>query len=199
MTYWSADGSIVCGGRRFRVSTTHDDTMGPPWRESDGHGKVRELRTRDDKRAGERLMDDGRGNLWAYDVAGAMAMAKRDGWGVGDRQRAEMARRLGREPTAGENRAEAVELDYRYCAGWLLNDWCFLAVRVEMLGAHGEVIDDETLWGVESLGNYWQEVAKDMAEQIISRRRVQWRAALREARERAYWLARGVVTVRGAA
>jgi len=120
--HWDSLGTIQRDGRTFRVASTRDDSMGAPWEEHDGHGKVREIRQRDEKRAGERIIANYRGQRWAYDIAGAMVLAKRDGWGIGDDERAALARRLGRAPTAGEVRAAAVESDYQFCAGWLRDD-----------------------------------------------------------------------------
>jgi len=70
---------------------------------------------------------------------------------------------------------------------------------VELLGAHGEAIADASLWGIESTGEYWRDVAADLAADILYERATAWRAALREARERAYWIARGVLTLRNGA
>lgn len=50
-----------------------------PWKNEDGHGSVRHLRDRGDKRPGERPLGEG----WFYDWQEAIETAKRDKWGPG--------------------------------------------------------------------------------------------------------------------
>jgi hypothetical protein len=69
---------------------------------------------------------------------------------------------------------------------------------VRIIGADGEPMGDEfehALWGVESEGDCWKEIARELAEQILGERADQWRGALKEARERKAWASRDVQTV----
>ena len=69
---------IERNGRTFKVTIDRDD-MGPPWEEHDGHGPVSDWTTRD-KRPGEMVLhQDGRSRRY-YDFAGAVVLARKDGW-----------------------------------------------------------------------------------------------------------------------
>ena len=104
------DGEIFTHrGRQFRIQYPHDDTMGPPWKEHDGHGPVTEWVTRD-KMPNERLLIADRSHKRYYDMAEAMTIAKRDKWGE-----------VREGESAGQRAARAVEADFqsmrRYCEG----------------------------------------------------------------------------------
>jgi len=192
--HWETLDTITLDGRTFRVESTRDDTMGPPWEEHEGHGNLREIRRRDEKRAGEVIILTHRGDRWAYDWAGAMRTAKREGWRI-NRDRIDcLARKLGRAPRPGEIRAEAVRCDLEFCRDWLNDEWQWIGVSVHLLGPDGESLETADLWGIASFGDYWREVARELAGNILQERGRLWRGALREARERVHWIARGVVT-----
>lgn len=186
-------------GRMFEAAGYYDEHMGPPWEEHDGHGSMREIRTRAEKKPGERLIyRSNSGGWYAYDWQGAMEAAKRDGWGLRAEDKAKLAERLGREPTQGEIRQQAVQEDFEYLDGWVNDWWHWMGVGVRIIGADGEPQGDEfehTVWGFESEGDYWLEAARQIADEILSERKEAWRAALREARERRYWASRDVETV----
>ena len=162
--------TITVNGREFNVELTHDDCMGPPWKEHDGHGDVSEWRQQDyagniPTSPGERVLwRDSRGwDALVYDWQGAIAKAKADGWGLCDDELRKLADKLGREPTAGEIRERAVQRDFdylrRYCAG----DWWFSVITVTdpISGFY------ECIGGVESdCDDYVNELAKELAEQI---------------------------------
>ncbi|MFN8758824.1 MAG: hypothetical protein ACK5XA_08450 [Tagaea sp.] len=171
-------------GERFEVRIEFDPFMGAPWDEHDGHGPVRELGRREDKRPGERPLTDlcdSRSARLVYDVAEAQRIALRDGWGTAD----------GRRPgeTARAYAARAVAADFAYCRGWATDEWCWACVIVtDRSGAH------ESLGGVEYglPGDYHREVATELAGELIAQRRSDLRCALaaaraRHARIRAAW------------
>lgn len=171
-TRYDDGDTLERNGVLLRVNIEHDDSHGTPWDECDGHGPVSDWTTRD-KRAGERVLCSDRGLRRYYDAREANAIAKRDGWGLCDEARAALARKLGREPTPGEIRAESVERDFdylrRYCAG----HWSYVGVIVTACG----MADDETdeaaptdyacaLWGIESdARDYIAETVDDLADE----------------------------------
>lgn len=167
--------TIEHGGFTFSVELLPDDCMRAPWEAHDGHGPVSDWRPvnyagRVPTAPGERVLHkDGRGGL-VYDAAEAQRIAMRDGWGIADKVRADMVRKLGREPTKREIAAAAVEADYwrlrRYCEG----DWHWTTLRVVLLDSDGEETErDAYLGGIESdSGDYFDEVARELAGEIIA-------------------------------
>lgn len=187
--------------RKFEVRFYHDSDQGRPWENSDGHGPVRELRSRDDKRPGERIMTSGESNsyMWAYDIQAATTLAKKEGWGLSDKPYAELVARLKREPTTGELVAAAVASDFEFLNGWVNDDWHYMGITVSPVDKHGNTDDSDefvhALWGIESTGDYWREVAAEQANEIINADKKAFASRMREAREREYWASRDVMTV----
>ena len=162
-------------GFTFSVSTGPDEHCGEPWKEHDGHGPVSGWRPanyagRIPTAPGERVLHrDGRSGL-VYDVKGATEIALRDGWGISDAERADMARKLGREPTRREVAAAAVEADYWRLRRWCEGDWQYFALRVVLLDSDGEETNRvEYLGGIESdSGEYLEAAARELADEIIA-------------------------------
>lgn len=144
------------------------------------------------------MLYDLRRGRFVYDFGAALVQASKEGWGLGPDDLQRLAERLGKKPTKSQIRAESVRQDMAHLRGWAAEDWCYMGVCVQIIGADGEPEGDEfehAIWGVESSGGYWEEVADDLASQIMHSRATVWRAALKEARARRYWAARGVETV----
>lgn len=179
--------TTLADGRSIVVSFPQDIDQGPPWEECDGHGPIRIIRHREDKAPGERILGGDRFHLYAYDVSGAMALAKRDGWGLGQKDLATLRGAYGRDPSPGEIRARAVEMDANFLSGWINNDWTYVVVSVALVDAQGAQISADYLGGVESCGDYHAEQAAEMANTLIE-------AHDKECAESAYWLAREVMT-----
>jgi hypothetical protein len=188
-------------GRKFEVKKFSDYDRAPPWDPDwdEGQGIVTYRRSRSDKKPGERLLAHDRGgDSYYYDFAATMQKAKEQGWGISGEDRAKLREKLGREPTEGEIRVAAVEANMQHLRGYIMEHWWWIGVSVRIIGPDGEPQGDDyehALWGVESEGDYWKEVAADLAGEILHERRKAWRAALKEARQRRYWEARGVMTV----
>jgi hypothetical protein len=92
--YWSAAGDVYeYKGHSFKVTIEGDGDMGEPWKEHDGHGVVSDWTSRD-KRPGERVLCEDRGSKRFYDVQASSKIARRDGWGLGDDDKAELLKRL---------------------------------------------------------------------------------------------------------
>jgi hypothetical protein len=189
-------------GRKFRANCYHDSDAGRPWENSDGHGPVRAIRSRDDKKPGERIMTSGdrHAYVWAYDVQEATKIARRDGWGLNPDELAKLAAKLGRKPTPGEIVARAVENDFEFLNGWVCDRWHYIGVSVVRIGADGKPMHDEyanACWGIESDGDYWHEVARELAQEITHEIRANAALKCKETKARNYWASRDVMTVGG--
>lgn len=142
-------------GLTFRATVRHDEGMGEPWKENDGHGIVSEWTTRD-KRAGERVLISGRGSKRYYDFAGTMAIALKDGWG-------------GEGRTKREKAADAVEQDYKHLKAWCDDEWHWVYVTVDLLSVDGDEVpgSHESLGGMESTDEDGiKDAAMEMAETL---------------------------------
>lgn len=170
-TYFDGD-TFEREGYKFTVTHPFDDTGDAPWERCDGHGPVSKWERRS-KRAGEHILCSDHGSHRFYAWQEAIELAKRDGWGLSDSAKADLCRRLGREPTKGEIREEAVKRDFEYLRGWCNDKWHYCGVVVTLLDSKGEETDEsESLWGIEDNAyDYLRDTAHDLADEIISRLR----------------------------
>jgi hypothetical protein len=107
----------------------------------------------------------GRNTRRFYDWAATMALAAREGWGMGAEGLAALTARIGRVPTAEEITTAVVEQDYQYLNRWCNDEWSFVGVVVvePITGLRA------ALWGIESDQEaYHAEVAKELADQILN-------------------------------
>lgn len=156
-------------GWSAKVEVRDDETMGPPWEEHDGHGPVdpawknvngRVSKRSAGKRPGERvLLDYHRELIGFYDYAGAVKIARRDGWGC-DHTHA----------TKGETAACAANLDFErmrgYCLGPNAGGWGWIGVIATLYDANGSEVSSDSLWGIESDTDYWREVAAELINEL---------------------------------
>lgn len=179
-------------GRMFRASIEFDDSHGAPWEECDGFAPIERkphgygARYGAAKRPGEVVIHDGGRNGYAYvvDLTESLAIARRDKWGISAESRAAFTIKHGRPPTPREVARLAVDENIAFSRGWCADDWCFVGVIVQMIGRDGEPVgESESLWGVESCGAYARDdVAPELAEQIIGPMRDAWLDSLQRAR-----------------
>ncbi len=157
-------------GFTFRATLYPDDSHDAPWEECDGHGPVRFIEDHEPLQRGETVLHDcGRGR-YVYDWGRAIVQAAREGWGLCNEDREALAQRLGKKPTKAQIRAEAVRKDMAFLRGWCADDCCYVGVCVQRIGPDGEPMGDEfahALWGVESSGDYWREVAAELADEML--------------------------------
>ena len=179
-------GQISVGNLTLRFRLERDDSTEAPWITDCAHGPVSEWTTRD-KEPGERLLASDRRSSRFYDYAGAMALAKRDGWGLCPDTVAELTRKLGKAPTAGQVREASVEADFEFLRGWCADEWFYGSVSVELVDEDGCEIAAEYLGGVESCGDYWRTVAAEMADRLLAHH-------AEEIAERESWACRDSVT-----
>lgn len=64
----------------------------------------------------------------------------------------------------------AAQADFERLRAWCNDDWHYVGVVVEMLDDDNEVLDSESLWGIESdAGAYLDDTARELADEILSR------------------------------
>ena len=162
---------IELNGVSYRVTIEHDDTMGAPWEEHDGHGVVSEW-TRRDKAPGEVEIASDRSSKRFYNIAATTVIAKRDGWGLGADDLTAFETRIGRKATRKMIVAEAVRRDCERMRQWCNDIWHWCGVIVSQLDEDGdETGEQRSLWGIESdCGDYLDEVAQELAEEMESER-----------------------------
>lgn len=172
------DGAVFTFKRKsFKFEVRHDEDMGAPWEEHDGHGIVSEYTTRA-KQPGERVLASDHGSYRYYDIAATVKLARKDGWGIGDAEEKALASQLGHKPTKGEIVAETVERDYRHMKAWCSDEWTWVYVLVTLLkkdadaeGGYFETKHTASLGGIESdSGAYLSEVGYELADEILNGR-----------------------------
>lgn len=168
------DGDMIeRNGFTFRVNILDDDNSDPPWNRADGHGPVTDWLRRS-KGPGEWTLSTYSDKSRYYDAQEATATAKRDNWGLGEEALAELTQRLGKVPTRGEIRAEAVKRDFNFLSGWCNDQWGYIGIIVTHIPDDEESEDVKTdysnaLWGIESDAyEYREEVAFDLADEICA-------------------------------
>jgi hypothetical protein len=179
-------GQISVCNLTLRFSLERDDSTEAPWITDCGHGPVSGWTTRD-KEPGERLLASDRRSCRFYDYAGAMELAKRDGWGLDRPALAELTRKLGKAPTAGQIREASVDADFENLRAWCADEWFYGLVSVELVDEDDCEIASDCLGGVESCGDYWRECAAEMADRLLAEH-------ANESAERESWACRDSVT-----
>lgn len=164
----SIQSIITHGDHSFRVTLEPDQDAGEPWTREDGHGPVSDWTTRA-KRPGERILARDGGCYRYYDFQAAMAIAKRDGWGVGPEQE-QALRNNTSVKTRGQLNAEQVEADFRRLLLWWNGYWSYVGLTVTLLDPNGDPTElSDSVWGVEDdCPDYIDTLAREMAEQLAS-------------------------------
>jgi hypothetical protein len=151
-----------CDGFRLVATIHHDDHMGAPWEEHDGHGTVSDWTTRA-KRPGELVAAEDRGSFRYYDFAEACRIALRDGWNA--------APYVIDGETRRQQAARAARHDYAVMRAWCDDEWTWCGIVVTAYADDIELAS-ESLWGIElnypgGDNIYLREVASELAEQAI--------------------------------
>lgn len=165
---YNGDKVTLPDGFTITFTSEYDTDRGAPWEEEDGHGPVTD-RVHREKKAGEVLLCSDHSAKRFYDFAGAMVIAQRDGWGLSDEALAALTRTLGHAPTKGQLAEAAVLADFHYLEGWASDRWHYIGVIVTLRNPKGEEVDSESIWGVEDSGDYYQEVAEELADELEKR------------------------------
>lgn len=173
-----------------KIGYFYDHDMGRPWGERDGNVNIYELRG--DKKPSEIILKTNGSTTWAYDIQEAIALAKRESWGIDPRGTQNLTKK--------QRLLLAVEHNVEMWRGLLNDDWFYAGVVCTVLDSEGGETDiSDSCWGFETLNDYHETAGREMAESLAESthkaRSHQWRAALKEARARKYWACRDVETV----
>jgi ketopantoate reductase len=152
--------TIEVDGYTFGVTIERDNDSGPPWKECDGHGDVRQaLRPHwqgegvSDKKSGERPMNkpDRNHQQFYYDWAGACKKARAEGWNA--------------QPYDAPNRVHrAVLADFKYMQDYLAGDWEYVTVEVTLANRTEYT---SCVCGVEMHNDYHLEFAEELAREVV--------------------------------
>jgi hypothetical protein len=171
MGHCYATNQTVVHGRRVRVDFTHDEYMGAPWKEHDGHGVVRQSKNAHshygEKEPHERPLNRPASHEWQYyyDVQGSIKRALEEGWGyieINDWMRLLGQRR--KNPTKRMIAALAVEEDFQHLRAWCNDEWHWCSVSVMDV----ETGIEQSMGGIESNSDqsYFDEVISDLADEM---------------------------------
>lgn len=160
-------------GYTVRIDIHQDEDMRAPWEEHDGHGVVSGWGSRD-KAPGELVLNSDHRSYRYYDVAATLKIAKRDGWGLSEANKAKLATKLGHKPTRKEITAEAVQHDYEYLRGWCNDEWVWLGYTTEITTPEGKTLDGHSCWGFDE-EKYMLSEAIDEAKHAIERHKLTMR------------------------
>lgn len=150
----------------FIVECDHDQDMGEPWEESDGHGPVSGWESRN-KRAGELVLSADRRGKRFYDYATACRIALRDGWNTAPYDVP--------GETLRQRAARAAMADYEYLRAWCYDEWQYVGVTVTLMDESGEPTEvTNSLGGVETHNNYHITTAREMAAEILVEMGTAW-------------------------
>lgn len=139
-----------------------DQDHGSPWDEEDGHGPVSDWTTRN-KRPGELVLCEDGSSRRYYDLAAAMKLARRDGWGCVSAS----VDTTGMTPK--QLASIAAREDYEHLRAWCNGDWHYVGVVVRPKGTCKLCGPSESLWGIESGDSeYIKQVAKDLCEVLTT-------------------------------
>jgi hypothetical protein len=159
--------TVELNGYSARIEVFHDEHMGAPWEEHDGHGIVSDWRSRDSKQPGELVLNEDHGSYRYYDYAGTLAIARKDGWGLSAELLAALERKLGRKATKREITAASVMRDYEHLRAWCNDEWQWLGYTTTITTPDGTEIDGDSCWGFDE-EKYMMSEAKGNAESTIA-------------------------------
>lgn len=159
---------IVIGGKEltFSVKFEQDADAGAPWENADGHGPVTGWETRD-KLPGELVLNTDRNSKRFYDFAEACRIALRDGWDAAPLNDGSETKR--------QQAAKAARADFEYLRQWCANQWEYVGVIVTLLDDEGEETEvTDSLWCVETFGDYHEVQARIIADELAGGYGVSW-------------------------
>lgn len=172
MSFTEEFGDYVCDGDKitcqkdgFTVTATveHDEFMGPPWKEHDGHGPVSDWRPKNSKRPGEKILTEDRGSCQFYDWQEAIKKAKADGWDAPPYKTG----------TKGQTAERAVQRDFEVLRAWCNDEWTWCSIVLSVFRNGEEVLENAaSLYGIEMNypggdNSYLREVANQLLDEAI--------------------------------
>lgn len=156
------------GGQDLTFSVTFEDDTdtGAPWELCDGLGVVTDWEYRN-KRPGELILNESHGSKRFFDFAETCRIALRDGWDAHPYNEGNETKR--------QQAAKAARANYEYLRAWCNDEWRYVGVIVTLLDDNGEPTEvSDSLWGVETWGDYHEEQARLMADELASGFGVSW-------------------------
>lgn len=169
------DTTIEVEAREFGVWTTYDETGIVPWEWQDTYGTISDWRQNDyhnrpQKYSYERVLVRDTFSSRLYDYCGAIQKARKEG-------------------LTGAEAKRVVDAEFKYLQDWCEDRWHYIDVGVAPLDDDDNPIcDPDWVGGVEDIGDYWKEVAKEIAGEFLYREQ-------KEQEERAFALHIGIPTV----
>lgn len=146
----------------FLVEFEADEDAGAPWEVDESHGVVSDWVTRP-KRPSEVVLRRTRYSVIYYDFAASVKRARMEGWDDGE------------GGTKGERAVRAVLNDIEVLRAWCNGDWGYVGVIVTLLGPDGSKTDvSDSLWAIETLGDYHIEQARLIADELLGGYGVSW-------------------------
>lgn len=150
-------------GMCWRVSIERDEDSEAPWKNDEGHGPVSGW-TRRDKKPGELIIKEERGQYRFFDFAECVRIARRDGWSCDG---------MPEGVSRGERAALAARQNFEFLQAWCANEWEYVGVSVWLVS---EDTDEEAvdryrcaLWCIESFCvDYIKETAGELANECLS-------------------------------
>ena len=143
---------ITQHGHNYRIEYFYDPTYGTPWHNEDGHGPVSDWTTRE-KRPGERVLNELRGQRRYYDFEAAVKKAKEERWGNADFDK-----------TPEQIAVEATEQDFELLKEWCAAKWQYIGIRVTRLCeccGNGSAAES-SLWGIRSCDLDYETILQDL-------------------------------------
>lgn len=180
--------TVTVNGVDFKVDIMPDYDGRLPWEEMDGLGVIRKTSNRhlngySDKTPGERPMNapDRNEYMFYYDIQATIKKAIRECWGLSPEHVDQLAIKLKRQPTKREIIRESVERDFKYCSGYINNEWQYVTVSIYPASEENEYnyclsgVDDfvDTYPGevaLELIDNYFYDLAKEQKQEKINNR-----------------------------
>lgn len=150
---------------KITISIHHDEGMGEPWKEHDGHGVVSEW-VRRDKKPGELVLNESRGSFRYYDFAETLKIARRDGWGCGVHPGGETCKCGVQHRTERECIACAVRQDFEHLRAWCNDEWHWQGYTTKIETPGGVVIEGDSCWGFDD-EEYMLSEAMDCARATV--------------------------------
>ncbi len=171
MDLYREDTAIV-GDRQYRVRYLYDNDHEAPWDDGEGRGIVTDWVSADrsNKKPGWRVLHVDRSSVRYFDWAGTIAKAKAEGWGLGEKELAELTAKLGRAPTKGEIAEGAAQQEFDFFRAYCRDEWYYVGIEVTAI-IDGEPDEDlqDTCWGFETWKDYHEEAAAEMAAELDER------------------------------
>ena len=105
-------------------------------------------------------------NIGGRDFVFSVRIARRERWDAAPYDAGE---------TPGERAAKAARADFEFLRGWCADEWEYVGVIVTLLDDNGEESEvSDSIWRVETFGDYHEETARVLADELASGYGTRW-------------------------